>query len=109
MASGETQILNSNSKTGVQDPRCPVLLFILCLLVQHDQIAVKMKNNSFGEVYAIMIRLYVKYQKRKGITFHVSQFVEVMKKVGKQECIPVGCVPPAHRPSTGGYIVPGGT
>ena len=25
----------------------------------------------------------------------------------EQECIPVGCVPPAHRASTGGYVVRG--
>ena len=81
---GDDENDDDNDEDRDQIHSCPILLSILCLLVQHDQIAVKMKNNSFGEVYARMIHcLYVKYLKRKGITFHVSQFVEVVKKVGK--------------------------
>ena len=64
--------------------KSPILLSFLCLLVREDDIDLSRDNIDTGEIYARMLRcLYTKFTIRKGIEFKASEFVRVMKLVGK--------------------------
>ena len=64
--------------------KSPILLSFLCLLVREDDIDLSSHSIDTGEIYARMLRcLYKKFTIRKGIEFKASEFVRVMKLVGK--------------------------
>ena len=64
--------------------KCPILLSFLCLLVREDEIDLSDKTIHVGEIYTRMVRcLYKKFTIRKGIEFKISEFIKVLKSIGK--------------------------
>ena len=64
--------------------RCPILLSFLCLLVREEDIEKLGKSISTGEIYFRMIRcLYKKFTLRQNLEYNESEFIQVIKKIGK--------------------------
>ena len=74
----------SGSRENFPVHKCPILLSFLCILVKEEEIDLLDKNLTVGDLYLRMVRcLYRKYTNRKDIGFVESEFVQVMKSVGK--------------------------
>ena len=74
----------SDSREDFPVHKCPILLSFLCLLVKEEEIDLLDSSLTVGDLYLRMVRcLYRKYTNRKGIGFVESEFVQVMKSVGK--------------------------
>ena len=62
----------------------PILLSFICLLVREDDIDLSKDTTDIGEIYTRMVRcLYRKFTVRKGIEYKVSDFVDLLKSLGK--------------------------
>ena len=62
----------------------PMLLLFICILVNADEIDLKQKNVTQGEIYTRLVRcLYRKFTVRKGIKYIRKDFEKVLKKLGK--------------------------
>ena len=62
----------------------PILLSFICLLVREDDIDLSKDTTDIGEIYTRMVRcLYRKFTVRKGIEYKVSDFVNLLKSMGK--------------------------
>ena len=74
----------SDSREDFPVHKCPILLSILCLLVKEEEIDLSDKNLTIGDMYLRMVQcLYKKFTIRKGIQYDESEFVKIMKSVGK--------------------------
>ena len=74
----------SGSRENFPVHKCPILLSFLCILVKEEEIDLLDSSLTVGDLYLRMVRcLYRKYTNRKGIGFVESEFVQVMKSVGK--------------------------
>ena len=64
--------------------KCPILLSILCLLVNKKEVDLLDANITVGDLYFQMVQcLYKKYTIRKGVPFHESELVQALKSVGR--------------------------
>ena len=62
----------------------PILLSIICNLIQEGEVNPSNRNLSLGELYSRLVRcLYKKYTVRKGIEYKVENFLEMLRKVGQ--------------------------
>ena len=62
----------------------PILLSIICNLIQEGEVNPFNRNLSLGELYSRLVRcLYKKYTLRKGIDYKVENFLEMLRKVGQ--------------------------
>ena len=62
----------------------PILLSFVCLLVREHDIDLSKDTTDIGEIYTRMVRcLYRKYTIRKGIEYKVSDFINLLKSLGK--------------------------
>ena len=62
----------------------PILLSFICLLVREDDIDLSENTTDIGEIYTRMVRcLYKKFTIRKGIEYKVSDFINLLKSLGK--------------------------
>ena len=81
------QVLRFNPGTGRdRGPlhNVPILLSFICLLVREDDIDLSKDTTDIGEIYTRMVRcLYRKFTIRKGIEYKVSDFVNLLKLLGK--------------------------
>ena len=74
----------SNSREDFPVHKCPILLSILCLLVKEEKIDLLDKNLTVGDLYFRMVQcLYNKFTIRKGAKYDDSEFLKIMKSVGK--------------------------
>ena len=63
---------------------CPIILLILCVLVRENQIDLKSKNFTRGELYFKLTRfLFQKYARSKEVDFDLKSFLDVLTKIGK--------------------------
>ena len=63
---------------------CPIIFLILCVLVKENEIDLRSKTFSNGELYFRLVRcLYKKYIVNKGLDYEDDAFVELLKKLGK--------------------------
>ena len=81
------KILNfkpSDSRENFPVHKCPILLSILCLLVKEKEINLSETSTTVGDLYLLMVQcLYKKFINRKRMQFVKSNFVTIMKSVGK--------------------------
>ena len=62
----------------------PILLLFMCLLVREEQIDLTNEIRNTGEIYVRMVRcLYKKFTIRKEMEYKASDFIEVLKSVGR--------------------------
>ena len=62
----------------------PILLSIICNLIQEGEVNPSDRNLSLGELYTRLVRcLYKKYTIRKGIEYKVENFLEMLRKLGQ--------------------------
>ena len=74
----------SDSREDAPVHKCPILLSFLCLLVKEDEINLLDTKLTIGDLYLRMVQcLYKKFTIRKDKTFENSEFVQVLKSVGR--------------------------
>ena len=62
----------------------PMLLLFVCILVNSQEIVLQSETMSLGEMYMRLVRcLYCKFVTHKGSGFKKSEFVDLLKRVGK--------------------------
>ena len=74
----------SDSREDFPVHKCPILLSILCFLVNKKEVDLSDTNITIGDLYFKMVKcLYKKYTIKKGITYQESDLIEVMRSVGQ--------------------------
>ena len=64
--------------------KCPILLSILCFLVDREDVDLSDTSITIGDLYFKMVKcLYKKYTIKKGVAFQESELIQVMKSVGQ--------------------------
>ena len=64
--------------------KCPILLAFLCVLVRDEEVDLSDETISIGDIYTKMVRcLYKKFLIKRNAGFEESEFVDVLKSVGK--------------------------
>ena len=78
------QFRPSDSRENFPVHKCPILLSILCFLVNKEEIDISDTNITIGDLYFKMVQcLYKKYTIKKGVLFQESDLIEVMRSVGQ--------------------------
>ena len=74
----------SDSREDFPVHKCPILLSILCFLVNKKEVHLSDTDITIGHLYFKMVKcLYRKYTLKKGKPYQESDLIEVMKSVGK--------------------------
>ena len=74
----------SDSREDFPVHKCPILLSILCFLVNKKEVDLSDTNITIGDLYFKMVKcLYKKYAIKKGIPYQESDLIEVMRSVGQ--------------------------
>ena len=74
----------SDSREGFPVHKCPILLSILCFLVNKQEVDLSDTNITIGYLYFQMVKcLYKKYTINKGKQYQESDLIQVMKSVGQ--------------------------
>ena len=74
----------SDSREDFPVHKCPILLSILCFLVNKKEVDLSDTKITISHLYFKMVKcLYKKYTLRKGKPYQESDLIEVMKSVGK--------------------------
>ena len=72
----------SDSREDFPVHKCPILLSILCFLVNRKEVSDT--NITIGDLYFKMVKcLYKKYAIKKGMPYQESELIEVMRSVGQ--------------------------
>ena len=74
----------SDSREQFPIQQCPILLSFFCFLVAEEEIDLKDKTISMGDIYTRLVKcLYKKYTLRENVEFKNEAFHKVMKSVGQ--------------------------
>ena len=81
------QILDFNPAGNIRDillSECPILLSFMCILVRENELDLRSRTMSHGEIYTRMIQcLYKKFCNRTNIEFEDEKFFNVITSLGK--------------------------
>ena len=74
----------SDSREDFPVHKCPILLSILCFLVNKKEVDLSDTDITMGDLYFKMVKcLYKKCTLKKGMPYQESDLIEVMRSVGK--------------------------
>ena len=74
----------SDSREDFPVHKCPILLSILCFLVNKKEVDLSDTDITMGDLYFKMVKcLYKKYTLKKGMPYQESDLIEVMRSVGR--------------------------
>ena len=74
----------SDSREDFPVHKCPILLSILCFLVNKKEVDLSDTNITIGDLYFKMVKcLYKKYTIKNGILYQERDLIEVMRTVGQ--------------------------
>ena len=74
----------SDSREDFPVHKCPILLSILCFLVDGQEVDLSDTYITMGDLYFKIVKcLYKKYAIKKGMPYQESDLIEVMRSVGK--------------------------
>ena len=80
-------VLSFNPLNFIEDVpfhKCPILFSFLCLSVKENEIDLVQRPTHNGEIYTKMVfALYKKYTIRKEVEFESSEFMEIVRNIGK--------------------------
>ena len=77
-------VMNFNPSDFESINNCPMILLVFCVLVRENQIDLKSKSFTTGELYFKLTRfLYQKYTRSKKLDFDLKSFIDVFTKIGK--------------------------
>ena len=74
----------SDSREDFPLHKCPILLSILCFLVDRQEVDLSDTNITIGDLYFKMVKcLYKKYTIKRGILYQESDLIKIIKSVGQ--------------------------